>query len=108
MFRDFQTPGKEFLSVQYADDLVLLVKEISVLLGIVCTNTKTEIERCFETEMSMGKILGEMCLTADIHTGDTINKAIGESAILKQILSSMMQDVQTISDQNFYVKSCIK
>jgi len=38
--------------VQYADDFVLLLKEGSVVQGIV--NTITEIGRSFEIEMKMG------------------------------------------------------
>ena len=38
--------------MQYADDFVLLLKEGSVVQGIV--NTITEIGRSFEIEMKMG------------------------------------------------------
>jgi hypothetical protein len=35
MFRDFQTSGKEFRTVEYADGFVLLEKEEAVLQDIV-------------------------------------------------------------------------
>jgi hypothetical protein len=41
--------------VQYADDSVLLVKEGSVVQGIV--NTVTVIGKCFEIEMDMEKLM---------------------------------------------------
>jgi len=41
MFRDFQISGKEFRTVEYADEFVLLVREESVIQGII--NTITEI-----------------------------------------------------------------
>jgi hypothetical protein len=47
--------GKGFRTVQYADDFVLLVKEGSVLQGIV--NRRTEIGRWFEIEMDMEKVM---------------------------------------------------
>jgi hypothetical protein len=45
-FRDLQIAGKKLRTLQYADDFVLLVREESVLQGIV--NTITEIGRCME------------------------------------------------------------
>jgi len=50
-YRDFQIAGKECRTAKYADEFVLLVKEESVLQGIV--NTITEIGRCFAIEMNM-------------------------------------------------------
>jgi len=47
--------GKEFRTLQYADDFVLLVKEGSVVQGII--NTVTEIGRWFEIEMDMEKVM---------------------------------------------------
>ena len=41
--------------MQYADDFVLLVKEGSVVQGII--NTITEIGRCFAIEMDVEKVM---------------------------------------------------
>jgi hypothetical protein len=53
---DFQRAGKEFRTVKYEDELMLLVKEKSVLLGIIYNSTKTETELCFEIDMNMERI----------------------------------------------------
>jgi hypothetical protein len=41
--------------VKYEDDIVLLVKEGSVVQGII--NTVTEIGKCFVIEMDMEKVM---------------------------------------------------
>jgi len=53
LFRDFQIAGKEFRTVGYSDEFVLLVREESVIQGII--NTITEIGWCYGIEMNMEK-----------------------------------------------------
>jgi hypothetical protein len=48
---NFKTGGHVIRSVKYADDLVLLAKEDTILPGM--TDRLTEIVRCYGIEMSI-------------------------------------------------------
>jgi len=50
---DFNIGGKIIQTVKYADDLVLMAKEETVLQGI--TDKLTEIERCYGMEINVKK-----------------------------------------------------
>ena len=50
---DFNIGGQIIQTVKYADDLVLMAKEETVLQGI--TDKLTEIERCYGIEINVKK-----------------------------------------------------
>ena len=50
---DFNIGGQIIQTVKYADDLVLMAKEETVLQGM--TDKLTEIGRCYGMEMNVGK-----------------------------------------------------
>jgi hypothetical protein len=52
-FGDFITGGQVICTVKYADDLVLLVKEETVLQGMI--DKLIEIGRCYGMEMNVEK-----------------------------------------------------
>ena len=52
-FGDFKIGEQIIRNLQYADDLVLLAKEETVLQG--CVDRLTEIRRCYEMEMNVEK-----------------------------------------------------
>jgi hypothetical protein len=53
-FGDFKIAGKVILSAKYADDVVLLAKEETVLQVMV--DRLTEIGRCYGIKMSVEKL----------------------------------------------------
>jgi hypothetical protein len=50
-FGDFKIGGQIILTVKYADDPVLLAKEVKVLQGMI--DKLLEIRRCYEMEMNV-------------------------------------------------------
>jgi hypothetical protein len=52
-FGDFKIGGQVIGTVRYADDLVLLAREETVLQGVV--DRLIEIGRCYGMEMNVGK-----------------------------------------------------
>jgi len=53
-FGDFEGGGQVICIMKYADDLVLLAKEETVLQSMI--NTLTEIVKCYGMKINVGKI----------------------------------------------------
>jgi hypothetical protein len=69
-YGNFKIGGKSMLTVKYADELVLLAKEETVLQGMA--DSLTEFTRCYGMEMNMEKTKVILRQTSPVHI--TIDK----------------------------------
>jgi hypothetical protein len=94
-FGDFKIGEQIIRNLQYADDLVLLAKEETVLQG--CVDRLTEIRRCYEMEMNVEKTtVMRISIEPSLVQMMTDKKRLESVECLNYLgsMTKMMQDLQ--------------